>query len=952
MRTYTRGPRRGAVNDELFTRDSSLMHAGRFSRDVESIEEEARDAPALDRPKRRARSTEPGVGRARRDGANAGDGPTRVERPVRRLPSITHPSPVRDPPEKALFGMGPRVPPVPHTRVCANRPPVPPTRAPSAPTRRANARRRHPHPSPRGRGARLSRVPRARARTSDRKASHAPRANAPPSPRALGGPAASSSSKQTLRAVRARTAGDAPPRARWRRRRRRRPLRRRSPRPPASRARPRAARDGVVGVRASPSRPLLPRVVRVRARSARRAMSRATTNPAPGPPGTGIPGTRRWRTLPVPLRVRPPRGRVRRLVDARRRDARAAARASPLILRRRARVVPRRLVRPRRDDVRRRRVQDGLGRARPGRPRVPALGDPRARRHLRRGGRRRRGARPRRHVPRRAPRGAPVRRRLARRRADRRRAKIAAAAFVAADEEIRALLRKAARDRAEKARLEGEIIRGGALIDAAEREAAAASRREEERRNVSNAVAERMRALERSVERSARASVASSREAGTAAGMLARDVAAARTEAREAREALRASVTRAIRDEAEAIRDEVVARENTAAAAAARRIEEREETIGDGTAASKDAGLSDASLAEVAEAVKRAVAEQLIAERSTRASLDGGFDGDPPSAPSRLVLDALETLSAKLDAKVAAEYSENSEPGETSRPGEKTTSTSAKETVTARLDAEQWALLGERLTRLEEASDRARMEAAIEAGKAVGRVRRGVREDLLGVSEALAAAAEKAAEAEAARAEAARLGRAADEAAAAERRASTKSSEKKGDGRTRRAEEEDEGAPARSTPAGAGAGAGAGAARTTFEQPSNDLRASREPTRAGLSRPTAPPRARAPRSPRSPRAGAGPAPGASPRRSSTTTGARRRCSPTEAPAEEPPPAERRSSAAPRETRLRRAARSNLPTRDRPSKKPRGRRSSAGSPLPRTRARGRRARTRSKTCRRS
>ena len=123
---------------------------------------------------------------------------------------------------------------------------------------------------------------------------------------------------------------------------------------------------------------------------------------------------------------------------------------------------------------------------------------------------------------------------FARRRADRRRAKIAAAAFVAADEEIRALLRKAARDRAEKARLEGEIIRGGALIDAAEREAAAASRREEERRNVSNAVAERMRALERSVERSARArAFASSREAGTAAGdARARRRGGARTEAR------------------------------------------------------------------------------------------------------------------------------------------------------------------------------------------------------------------------------------------------------------------------------------------------------------------------------------------------------------------------------------------------------------------------------------
>ena len=318
MRTFTRGPRRGAgerrVNDELFTRDSSLMHAGRFSRDVESIEEEARDARALDRPKRRARSTEPGVGRARRDGANAGDGPTRVERPVRRLPSITHPSSARDPPEKALFGMGPRVPPVPHTRVCANRPPVPPTRAPSAPTRRANARRRHPHLLPaRSRRASLARSTSARGRRIGRLRTRRARTPRPP-------PAPSSDprrrpprNKPSARFAR-EPPETPPPRARWRRRRRRRrPLRRRSPRPPASRARPRAARDGVVALRASPSRPLLPRVVRVRARSARRAMSRATTNPAPGPhedrdPRDPVANPPRPPPRPSPPRARTPAG--------------------------------------------------------------------------------------------------------------------------------------------------------------------------------------------------------------------------------------------------------------------------------------------------------------------------------------------------------------------------------------------------------------------------------------------------------------------------------------------------------------------------------------------------------------------------------------------------------------------------------------------------------------------
>ena len=330
MRTDTRGPRRGAgerrVNDELFTRDSSVMHAGRFSRDVESIEEEARDAPALGRPKGRARSTEPGVGRARRDGANAGDGPTRVERPVRRLPSITHPSSARDPPEKALFGMGPRVPPVPHTRVCANRPPVPPTRAPSAPTRRANARRRHPHLLPARSRASLARSTSARGRRIGRP--HVPRANAPASaPSRTRGVVLL---ETNLRAVRARTA-ETPPRARD-------GVvvvvvvqRRRSPRPRAARA-PSSGARWRRGVRAR--RPAL-----LLASSRPRALRSASEVPGDDEPRAGsprgpIPGTRGEPPRPPP---RPsPRGRVRRLADARRRDARRGARL-PLILRRRAR---------------------------------------------------------------------------------------------------------------------------------------------------------------------------------------------------------------------------------------------------------------------------------------------------------------------------------------------------------------------------------------------------------------------------------------------------------------------------------------------------------------------------------------------------------------------------------------------------------------------------------------
>ena len=59
-------------------------------------------------------------------------------------------------------------------------------------------------------------------------------------------------------------------------------------------------------------------------------------------------------------------------------------------------------------------------------------------------------------------------------------------------------------------------------------------------------------------------------------------------------------------------------------------------------------------------------------------------------------------------------------------------------TVTAKLDAEQWTLLGERLTQLEQASKEAAEEAAQYTGKAVGRMRAGVREDLMGVSETLA----------------------------------------------------------------------------------------------------------------------------------------------------------------------------------------------------------------------
>ena len=109
---------------------------------------------------------------------------------------------------------------------------------------------------------------------------------------------------------------------------------------------------------------------------------------------------------------------------------------------------------------------------------------------------------------------------------------------------------------------------------------------------------------------------------------------------------------------------------------------------------------------------------------------DRGAEGAASSSSARV---DEERLAAALD-EILAKLKSNQD----LVPGLPGVGAVSGVTVTAKLDAEQWTLLGERLTQLEQASKEAAEEAAQYTGKAVGRMRAGVREDLMGVSETLA----------------------------------------------------------------------------------------------------------------------------------------------------------------------------------------------------------------------
>ena len=237
-------------------------------------------------------------------------------------------------------------------------------------------------------------------------------------------------------------------------------------------------------------------------------------------------------------------------------------------------------------------------------------------------------------------------------------------------------------------------------------------------------------ALSRSVASASASALRAAKESGSVAGMLAKDVAASRVDAREQFELL--------------------------AGLFAESAENAELKNGD----ARDDVLTELGvLSETLSRLEKSLEKSESEERDERLVRDDGVTDDvssgsekPSAEKEKRVRDSAESLEAlsraASAAKAAAVAAERA-----AAAAEKASSLSASSRddserqltpVVAKLDAEQWALLGARLTQLETAAAAAAAEAAAEAGRAVGRVRAGVREDIRGASDALAAAAEAA----------------------------------------------------------------------------------------------------------------------------------------------------------------------------------------------------------------
>ena len=349
----------------------------------------------------------------------------------------------------------------------------------------------------------------------------------------------------------------------------------------------------------------------------------------------------------------------------------------------------------------------------------------------------------------------------ARRRKDNVRSRVAAERLMELREETRAMARKAQRD----ATLESTATRAANAVvprvsDVVQ--GAVSGVRNEIRSDLNDvaiksvALEERMKALEAAVAEQTSSARASAREAGSVAGMLARDVAAARVDAREGIQSLAVELRKAtaVADDA---KGEVMKELNTLW-----QLMESIESEADGVKLTTDG--SGTTLAALMEEVRAAGAAAMAAKIAAEESLNAS-DRAPSAERLESVRDAVKEAldeakevsvsGAPLDETKLAAALENvvsklktadelqSESRSISPPGGVAGVTGV--TVTAKLDAEQWSLLGERLTQLEEASKDAAAEAAQYAGKAVGRIRAGLREDLVGVSETLATIATQAA---------------------------------------------------------------------------------------------------------------------------------------------------------------------------------------------------------------
>ena len=267
-----------------------------------------------------------------------------------------------------------------------------------------------------------------------------------------------------------------------------------------------------------------------------------------------------------------------------------------------------------------------------------------------------------------------------------------------------------------------------------------------ESRRESREVARATDALSRDVRSASASALRAAKESGSVAGMLAKDVAASRVDAREAFDLL-AGLLAESAEETERRDGETKDEVAFELGVLAETVGNLEKSLAKLSAENDDDVVASVSVSSENDESERA---KTTNESATRASSE--LTAQSLEALARAASAAKAAASAAERAAAAAEKASSSASSVRNDDAydDARDARDARDRyptpVVAKLDAEQWSLLGARLTQLEEAAAAAAAEAAAEAGKAVGRVRAGVREDIRGASDALAAAAEAAVE--------------------------------------------------------------------------------------------------------------------------------------------------------------------------------------------------------------
>lgn len=243
--------------------------------------------------------------------------------------------------------------------------------------------------------------------------------------------------------------------------------------------------------------------------------------------------------------------------------------------------------------------------------------------------------------------------------------------------------------------------------------------------------------LNANIQNASTSALRAAKESGAVAGMLAKDVAASRVDQRESFELFQGLLAEAAEE------------------MQAQNVTQKEDVVLELASVTEIVTNLEQSLMTVLGSIRENVeAVREGATTATGVSGSVGSESKESETSSSEYSSQLEALAnAAAAAKTAAVAAERAAAAAERTRGDVLGGMSSNLTsadgsfnppLVAKLDAEQWSLLGDRLTRLENAANAAAAEASMEAGKAVGWVRAGVREDIRGASAALSAVAEAA----------------------------------------------------------------------------------------------------------------------------------------------------------------------------------------------------------------